>query len=323
MIECGRPARSFDNARKELKNITREINNNFKSLEKEMAELVDNIEVLYKQENINRNLRTVDTTNYSMSANGMFYKKNYEQSSAAIVTGCIPIDQRVKNIVFFTEPMEKDFINIVESYPEVAQVYFNSKDSYNRIYPGVDLLSRVRYQTDITEYNFYKMADENNNPEKEMIWIKEPYVDPAGRGWLVSLIAPVYVKGQLEGVPGIDITVQDIYNDYFKNVKYDYMILSPQGVLIYAEEKIANIFSMPRFKNHKYIETVSSDIYRSEDYNVLKSKVKEVRELGKEIYNKDKNVYYFRNREKEYKILKAKVESTDWLILCIVKINGG
>jgi hypothetical protein len=51
--------------------------------------------------------------------------------------------------------------------------------------------------------------------------------------------------------------------------------------------------------------------------------VKEVRELGLKIYNQDKTEYYFRFRDAEYKILKTKVECTDWLILCIVQINSG
>lgn len=322
LVNCSSNSSEFEQSQTELKNIAHNIDSSLRPLQNEIIELRDSIKALYLPSRIEKNLTKADTENYVFSESGMFYTKNYENRSAAIVTGHTPITQQVKRIVYFTEPMEDYFKEIVENNPAVVQVYYNSRDSYNRIYPGVDLISQVHSGQDVTQYNFYELADKNHNPDKGIVWIKEPYVDPAGRGWMISLVAPVYVDGQLEGVPGIDITITDVVDDYIEKSQNDYLILSPKGILIYAKENLANLFSMPGFKNHKYIEIIRSDTYRSEDYNILKSKDPQVRRLGQKIYDQNKNVYNFQKYNNKYKVFTSKVKLTDWIILTVVKDNG-
>lgn len=50
---------------------------------------------------------------------------------------------------------------------------------------------------DIPIYNFYYLADLAHNPSKEVIWT-DAYLDPAGAGWMISAIAPVYKGDFLE-----------------------------------------------------------------------------------------------------------------------------
>lgn len=64
----------------------------------------------------------------------------------------------------------------------------------------------------VSDYNFYYEADAENNPERRDVWT-EAYVDPAGHGWMVSSIAPVWRGDRLEGVVGIDVTVETIISD--------------------------------------------------------------------------------------------------------------
>jgi hypothetical protein len=62
---------------------------------------------------------------------------------------------------------------------------------------------------DIPSYNFYYEADATHNPGRGVVWT-DAYVDPAGHGWMVSSIAPVWSDGRLEGVVGIDVTLKTI-----------------------------------------------------------------------------------------------------------------
>ena len=58
----------------------------------------------------------------------------------------------------------------------------------------------------IPEFNFYYDADALRNPARAVVWT-DAYVDPAGKGWLVSAIAPVYRGEFLEAVVGADVTI--------------------------------------------------------------------------------------------------------------------
>ena len=66
---------------------------------------------------------------------------------------------------------------------------------------------------DIPTFNFYYEADLAHNPERKVQWT-DVYLDPAGHGWMASAIAPVYNQADfLEGVVGMDITVNTITKD--------------------------------------------------------------------------------------------------------------
>ena len=90
--------------------------------------------------------------------------------------------------------------------PLVMQVYFNTWDSMNRIYPYFDVHAQYPPDMQIPTFSFYYLADDTYNPSREAVWT-EVYVDPAGGGWMTSAIAPVYIEDRLLGVVGLDVTV--------------------------------------------------------------------------------------------------------------------
>ena len=104
------------------------------------------------------------------------------------------------------EPLMKE---IEARNPLIASLYFNSWDSFNHIYPWFFTLDQYPADMDIPKYNFYYLADAEHNPERGVVWT-DVYLDPAGHGWMMSAIAPVYRDDFLEGVVGIDITVSGI-----------------------------------------------------------------------------------------------------------------
>ncbi|MDQ2694121.1 MAG: ATP-binding protein, partial [Pseudomonadota bacterium] len=71
------------------------------------------------------------------------------------------------------------------------------------------LVVRAYLDTPETMSRFYHLADAAHNPQRGVVWT-DAYVDPAGQGWMVSCIAPVYDGGVLEAVVGLDITVATI-----------------------------------------------------------------------------------------------------------------
>lgn len=100
-------------------------------------------------------------------------------------------------------------IDLENQDDDIASVYFKSNDSYNLIYPYIDVLRHYKSDMNIPSSNFYLEADAEHNPLRVPVWT-DAYLDPAGHGWMVSAIAPVWVDGELEGVAGIDLSLRAI-----------------------------------------------------------------------------------------------------------------
>ena len=294
------------------------INNDFKKIRLEVENLSHQIEDLYKhQQEI---IPTVDTKKYQLAANGVFYKPIDDGGSAVFVSGYYPVNEAIKHVVYFTEPLDTNFKSLVKKYPEIVQVYYNDKHSLNRIYPFFDVLSQYEAKLNIPSFNFYYLADLKHNPEKKSLWVNEPYVDPAGRGWMVSAIAPVYVRDSLVGVPGIDVTINNITQRYIKDsTESMYVIIDHTGVIVAAEEETINLLSFPPLYDHKYIETIKQDTYRKDQYNISLSKDVNVRTMATEILvNKKEQTEVMLNNEK-FTTIATHIPELNWYILEIIK----
>ncbi len=319
-FSCGpsKKDQELEKAAQELKQIADHINNDFSLIRKENKILADQITQLYQKDNIEKQLNTVDRSKYRLHENGVFYKHEDDGSSAVFVSGHIPVNQKIKEIVYFTEPLDLIFIQIIKEFPEIVQLYYNDKHSYNRIYPYFDVLTQYEPKMNIPAFNFYYLADKQHNPQKKAVWVKEPYVDPAGRGWMVSAIAPVYINDSLEGVLGFDVTINAITSRYLQQKHNNLMILDANGMIVSIQEYLANLFSLPTLKDHKYLETIKLDTYLPEDFNLLYSKSKMVREMATLIFKDNQGRVEFKRGAESFIVIVENIPELDWKILKVI-----
>lgn len=221
-----------------------------------------------------------DPSRYAFAPNGAFYKTVNDGGPALWISAVMPVTPEVKEIAYFTEAIDPELVRVCRELPGVSQAYFNDRHSLNRIYPWFDTLAQYPPRMNIPDFNFYYLADTAHNPGKGGVWVEEPYVDPAGRGWMVSAIAPVYVKDALEGVVGLDVTIETLVARYFKDTDRSLVILSKEGVLVAATETAIQDLQMPPLKNHKYLETVKLDTFKPDEYNIRKSTLRSVRAMA-------------------------------------------
>lgn len=294
------------------------INKDFRAIRLESERLVTEIERLYRDQN--RILPTINKTKYHIASNGVLTKPLDDGGSAIFVSGFHPITREVRDIVCFTEPIDPVFKKLVEKYPEIVQVYYNDRHSINRIYPFFDVLSQYEPKMDIPSFNFYYLADRTHNPGKKSIWVNEPYVDPAGRGWMVSAIAPVYYQDSLVGVPGIDVTISMLTKRYVQDSLNDMiLIIDNKGTIVSAQEKAIKLLSFPPLFEHKYIETIKQDTYRKEQYNLLLSKDANVRDMAVDILKNKKSVHNMEMAGEEVTVIAAHIPELDWFLLKIIE----
>jgi hypothetical protein len=296
--------------------IATQINSDLGRIRTEVENLAQFIATLYPRKDAL--IAAADKTKYTNAPNGAFYKPVNNGTSALWISGAVPITDDVKAVAYFTEPADAELMRICRAIPEVAQAYYNDRNSLNRIYPWFETVAQYPAKMNIPEYNFYYLADAAHNPSRRGAWVDEPYVDPAGRGWMVSAIAPVYQGDVLVGVPGLDVTINDIVNRYLNTNQPPIAVIARSGVLVAATENAIQLLEMPPLKSHKYLETVKQDTFKSDEYNVLKTTLRPVRAMAQAVIGKPAAVVPVQLQGRACTAYSAPVTELGWTVVTFV-----
>lgn len=221
----------------------------------------------------------------------------------------------VKEMIYITNPLDEVFREILQKNKVVSQVYFNSSAQINRLYPPYDIYNMLEPDLDLTSFNFYYEADEEHNPSKKAVWVKEIYIDPVGRGWMISLLQPVYHENKLMLVLAFDITLNDIIETYINKSNRILLIVDAKGSVVAGKNKAIEAISLPPLKNHTYTQTITSDSFRVEDFNLFKSKSKEVRKMASDIILAGERKVVLEGQGEKMTVRAKRIDRLNWFIL--------
>lgn len=204
------------------------------------------------------------------NAEGVLFSPDDNGRAASFYSGLTPPEQQDMERVLRLTQLDGLMKAIEQSNPLVASIYFNTHDSYNRIWPWFFTPDQYPPDMDIPAYNFYYLADAEHNPGRRVVWT-DIYVDPAGHGWMMSSLAPVYRGEFLEGVAGLDITVSQILEEISA-------LQVPWGGYAMLVSEELNIMALPsageadlglsELTSHSYDEAISQEVFKPEDFNL-------------------------------------------------------
>jgi len=223
--------------------------------------------------------------------------------------------EKAKELILLTNSMDSVFADFLNRYPKAVQIYSNSDLLASRIYPAFDAKNIVDPTVDIREFNFYYEADLAHNPTKKTIWIPDPYVDPAGKGWIFSLVHPVYDGNQLSAVLGVDLTIADAIDSYLDAVEGYFVLVNGKGDIIGGKSEAIELLGMPLLKNHVYREAIQEDNFRVADFNLSRSKNEQVRQMAQAILVAKKSHFDFVEDTRIARVLGKSFEQIDWYLL--------
>lgn len=220
--------------------------------------------------------------------------------------------------VVLMNPLDSVFEGVKFKFPLVSQVYSNSMNQVSRVYPSFDAVNLLEPDLDLTSFNFFYEANEENNPERVTRWLPDPYIDPAGRGWIVSLVTPVYQDGMLHTVIGIDFKVEEVLAPYFESLDGDFLVVTGKGDIVAGSPQAINQLGFPPLKNHVYQETIRSDNFRISDYNLYNSKSPEVREMAQSLLLSTNDHFQFKEEVGLKCAIASRFKLVDWLVIEIL-----
>jgi len=219
---------------------------------------------------------------YAMSADGVYHTRRDTGNAAMFYSGIVPIGARERDKAHRLGQVDRVLRAVKEANPAVVQAYVNTHDSLNRIYPYVSALEMFPAKLDIRAYNFYYEADARHNPARGVTWT-DAYLDPAGAGWIVSAIAPVYRGDVLEAVVGVDVTIETIIRQVLDlSIPWGgYGVLLSDGGTVIALPKAGETdWGLAELTTHDYQTAVTRDTLKPDDFNLFKRpKLKPVADL--------------------------------------------
>lgn len=263
---------------------------------------------------------SADIGRLDYSDSGVYYTKNDtpEGGAAVFYSGFFPVDEAEREKVtrvLATQQLMKD---IVTQHPIVAQIYLNTFDSLNVIYPYFDVLSQYSKNIDITEFNFYYEADAAHNPTREAKWT-DIYLDPAGQGWMASCIAPVYRGDFLEGVVGLDITVSYITQQVL-NLDIPWggyaMLIGSDGMILALPESGEKDWKLSELTEHHYAEAILQDTFKPDEFNL--HNMENLSDLAKKIDSEESGIFSITLDGESKVVTWRTIDGTEWKLMFVL-----
>lgn len=261
-----------------------------------------------------------DVPKFSIATNGVFYKETTSGASL-YYSSKTKINEKERNKAIYTEAMDPLLKNIVELSPNIVAAYFNSYDDMNRLYPYIDkVYEQYGEHIHMEDYNFYYLADKKHNPARGTVWT-EAYLDPAGNGWMISAIVPIYKNDFLEGVSGLDVTIESLVSNVLeKELPFDgkMFLVDTKGMILAMPESIEKLLGLAELKKHIYTHSITETVIKPEEFNLFINESPFVQPFKSMIQNNIKNSEILIHKDK-YFVLNTTVEQTGWKLFTIIK----
>ena len=272
-------------------------------------------EALYSK--VNTQSEDIGRLKYSPERENYTTKDSKAGGAAIYYSGIVPVEEKEREKVQRLLSTQGIMKNIYESQALAAAIYFNTFDSLNIIYPFIDVLEQYAPHLDTPTFNFYYEADLKHNPERTIKWT-DAYLDPAGNGWMASAIAPVYRDNFLEGVAGIDVTLETIVDEVL-DLEIPWkgygVLVGKDGAIIALPKNGEKTFGLKQLNTHKYDESILRDTFKPEQYNIYKREdLKGI--VERMVQEKDGLINTTLNNEKHF-ISWSTVKNTGWKLLII------
>jgi signal transduction histidine kinase len=211
---------------------------------------------------------------YAMTEGGAYATiRDAGDSAAMFFSGVVPVGPAEREKAHRLPQIDAFMRDIKATNPAVVQLYVNTFDSLNRIYPYMDTVGQYPPKMDIPSYNFYYAADAAHNPTRHPMWT-DAYLDPAGAGWIVSSIAPVYRGDTLEAVVGIDMTLATVVQQVLQlEVPWGGygVLVGKDGTLIALPPAGEVDWGVRELTQGDYPSAVLADTLKPDDFNLFKA----------------------------------------------------
>jgi diguanylate cyclase (GGDEF)-like protein len=255
------------------------------------------------------------------SESGAWYKHTNNGGGSVYMSSAVGMGDHERWEIRCSEELDALLVAVVESNPLVTQAYLNTHNDMSRIYPFIpNSAEQFGSAMHVADYNFYYLADAQHNPERKTVWTGV-YLDPAGQGWMISSIAPVYRGDFLEGVSGLDVTIESFVNTILTvDMPWNASVfmIDANGLIMAMPSRVEDLLGLRELKSHEYQGNIVSTIEKPDEFNLLKSPDPEVRKQMSIILGHEEGIHELYLDGKAFLASTQTVDETGWRIITLV-----
>lgn len=258
---------------------------------------------------------------FRVHGNGAFYKFANNGGASLYYSGGTALDAQARRKARCSESLDPLLQSIVDTNPLVTQAYLNTWDDMNRLYPFMeDAPGQYGPTLNMEDYNFYHDADAAHNPGRQPVWTGV-YLDPAGQGWMASVIVPIYRGDFLEGVSGLDVTV-DAFVQNVLSLKMPWrsasLLVDDKGMILAMQEEVERILHLRELKTHVYDDNVRETVEKPEEFNMLTRGDEAYRGQMRTIFDSKARTASLSINGVQYIVSQESVPETGWRLVTLI-----
>ena len=250
---------------------------------------------------------------------------NPSGNSSLYLSTNTPLIARIREKMKRTEEMDIRFKSLVDNNANLETAYFISWDNMVRIYPEKkDFHTQFPKDFDLTQYNFYYLANKIHNAERKSIWT-DVHLDPAGKGWMLSNLVPVYQNSFLEGVTGLDLTLSTFSKHLSSNnLQWDAgtLVMDREGNMLTMSRSAENYLGLTEgFHDSSDNKVPEQAVTMKKELNL----VKQDSDVGKhfsDFFNGSDKTSEFTINGEQYLVTKHEVSETGWQLFVMAPLNN-
>lgn len=252
---------------------------------------------------------------------GALYQENRKEWSSLYFPFAAQLKKEQLEKARITASLDPLYRQLVRKMPNVVASYFNTYDNMNRLYPFIpDVYKQYPPDIKMAEYNFYYLADSAHNPERKPVWTGV-YLDPAGQGWMLSCVAPVYHDGFLEGVVGLDVTIANIV-DQVLSMQLPWgstaFLADHNGMILAMSPKVEALLGLSELKQHVYSKAITKEQLKPEKFNLFKGRDSVISSEFLKISNSRDSLSSIVLGGSEFFVVQKIISSTNWRLFVLV-----
>ncbi len=254
--------------------------------------------------------------------NGAYFKVKDNGGASLYYASSTSIGEDERTKARCSEVLDPLLKSIVRNNPLVTQAYLNTADDMNRLYPFMpDAPGQYGASINMEDFNFYYLADAARNPARTPVWTGA-YLDPAGQGWMISAIVPIYRGTTLEGVSGLDVTIGS-FVDKILNLQMPWqasaMLVDGEGMILAMPQTLEQLIGVHELKDHVYAENIKTTVAKPQEFNLLSLGDERTQAQFRTQFEQTQGLATYRFEGVDYLVRQEQVAETGWRLLTFIE----
>lgn len=299
-----------------LKSLARDINLIFFQSREQIESLKEDYTALLQREDPAAGL--YPDTRYAYSKDYVYYTPFDDGKCEVWASGRIPIGKTERKRIKMLENLCPQLQNVYQKNDCIATAYVTTFDSIVMAYPYADIHAYMEHGLDLTQaWVTYRAAARQENPTQRTLWVP-PYLDAVGKGYMTSVITPVYSDDVLEATLGIDITVDTIVRRFQALSEKNRFISTIRTVPVCVNKNSAAILRIKGLEKYNYLQKVPENKSIPPEWMMSENPRQDIRKIAQWLRSDSPEIVLPVSGRK-YRFYKVYIPEVEWFLIEFIK----